>query len=114
MFPQEVAIAGRHIRTLATAADYKCGMVVTPDARYMVVSYVNKHKLHVYRIEADGALMLLHTFGGKGAEPEVPYLIASTAWARTSSARACDNVSLSLLYSVVVTALHARLAGILC
>ena len=45
-------------------------MVVTPDGRCMVVSYFRKSKLRVYRIEADGALTLLHTFGGYGDRPK--------------------------------------------
>ena len=90
---QDVAIVGRHNRTLAIAAG---------------------DKLRVYRIYADDALPLLRTFGGSGAGPgpKVPSLIASTAWARMSSAHACDNVSMPLLYFVVVTAL--LLAEMLC
>ncbi len=34
------------------------------------MSYADEHKLCVYRIEADGALTLLHTFGGYGAGPK--------------------------------------------
>ena len=45
-------------------------MVVTPDGRYMAVSYYLEDKLRVYRIEADGAMTLLHTFGVQGAGPK--------------------------------------------
>ena len=69
-YAQAVRFVGKHISTLAIAAGYKYGMVVTPDGRYMAVSYFSKHKLRVYRIEADGALTLLHTFGGYGAGPK--------------------------------------------
>jgi DNA-binding beta-propeller fold protein YncE len=70
-YAQAVRLAGRHIRTLAIAGGgNKYGMVVTPDGRYMAVSYFSEDKLRVYRIEADGALTLLHTFGGKGAGPK--------------------------------------------
>ena len=69
MIPQDVAIAGRHIRTLALVDGDKLGMVVTPDGRYMAVSYSYDDKLRVYRIEADGALTLLHTCGGYGTGP---------------------------------------------
>ncbi len=36
----------------------------------MAVSHVIEHRLRVYRIEADGALTLLHAFGGYGAKPK--------------------------------------------
>jgi DNA-binding beta-propeller fold protein YncE len=36
----------------------------------MAVSYWSEHVLRVYRIEADGALTLLHSFGGRGAGPK--------------------------------------------
>ena len=99
---------------LAIVDGVKYGLVVTPDGRYMVVSYVNKHKLRVYHIEAGGMLMMLHTFGGQRAGLKFPALIAFTAWARKSSAQAGNNVSVPLLYFVVVTALRARLAGMMC
>ncbi len=89
---------------LAIADGVQYGLVVTPYGRYMAVSHVSEHKLRVYFIEADGALTLLHTFCGKGSGSKVPASIAFTAWARKSSAQACDNVSVPLLYSVVVTA----------
>ena len=114
IIPQDVAIVGRHNRTLAIAAGDKFGMVVTPDGLYTAVSYSHDGKLRVYRIEAGGALTLLRTFGGNCAGLKAPSFCASTAWACKSSAQACDNVSVSLLYSVVITALHAWLAGILC
>ncbi len=67
IIPQDVAIAGTHIRTLVIDAGKKYGMAVTPDGCYMAVLYYSESKLRVYRIEADGALTLLHTFGGEGA-----------------------------------------------
>ena len=112
LISQDFAIAVRHIPTLAIADGFKFGMVVTPNGHYMVVSYISDHKLRVYRIEAGGMLTLLHTFEGESAGLKAPALIASTAWARTSSAQACDNVSVSLLYSVLVTA--SLLAGMMC
>ena len=45
-------------------------MVVTPDGRYVAVSYFSEDKLRLYRIEADGELTLLHTFGSRDAGPE--------------------------------------------
>jgi DNA-binding beta-propeller fold protein YncE len=70
IIPQDAAITGKHIRTLAIAAGEKYGLVVTPDCRYMAVSYSREQKLRVYRIEADGTLTLLHTFGSKGTGPK--------------------------------------------
>ncbi len=112
IIPQGAAIAGRHIRTLTSANGTEVGMVVTPDARCMVVPYLNEPKLRVYCIKANDALTPLHTFGGKGAGSKVPSLIASNAEARTSPAQTFDNVSLLLLYSVVATVLRVGLAGI--
>ena len=43
IIPQDVAITGRHICTLAITAGDKYGMVMTPDARYMAVSYFKEH-----------------------------------------------------------------------
>ena len=88
-------------------------MVVTPDARCMVVPYLNEPKLRVYCIKANDALTLLHAFGGKGAGSKVPSLIASNAEARTSPAQTFDNVSVLLLYSVVVAVLLVGLTGIM-
>ena len=69
IIPQDAAITGKHIRTLAIAAGEKYGLVVTPDCRYMAVSYFSENKLRVYRIEAGGALTLLRAFGGYGDGP---------------------------------------------
>jgi DNA-binding beta-propeller fold protein YncE len=69
-FVQAVRLAGRHIRTLAIAGGPKLDMVVTPDGRYMAVSYHYEDELRVYRIEDDGAPTLLHTFGGNGDGPK--------------------------------------------
>ncbi len=52
------------------AGGSKLGMVVTPDGRYIAVSYFSEDKLRVYRIVAAGTLTLLHTFGGRGAGPK--------------------------------------------
>ncbi len=104
---QDVAIVGRHNRTLAIAADDKFGMVVTLDGLYTAVSYSHDGKLRVYRIEAGGALTLPRTFGGNCAGVKAPSFCASTAWARRSSAQACDNVSMPLLTA-------SLLAGMMC
>jgi DNA-binding beta-propeller fold protein YncE len=64
-------VTGRHTRTYPIAGGGKYGLVVTPDGRYMAVSYQNEHKLRVYRLEADGAATLLHTVGTiAGAGPK--------------------------------------------
>ncbi len=59
----------RHTHTLDIAEGGKYGLVVTPDARYMAVSYYEEDKLRVYRLEADGATVLLHTVGSHGGGP---------------------------------------------
>jgi DNA-binding beta-propeller fold protein YncE len=64
-----VSIVGDHVHTLTIADGPKDGLVVTPDGRYMAVSYLSDHKLRVYRLEADGTAMLLHTVGSEGAGP---------------------------------------------
>lgn len=61
--------SGRHIQTLSIADGDKFGMLVTPDGRFMAVTYYYEQNLRVYRIEADGTLILLHTVSGKGAGP---------------------------------------------
>ena len=67
---QNAKIAGKYIGTLeVVAAGWKYGMVVTPDAHYMALSFSEENKLRVYRIEADVTATLLHTFGGEGAGP---------------------------------------------
>ena len=90
ILPQDVAITGKHIRTLAIDAGDKYGMAVTPDGRYMAVSYLHEHKLRVYRIEADGALTLLHTFGGMGAGPKQFYFPFKLCLAPNGNLLVCD------------------------
>ncbi len=65
-------------------------MVVSPDGRYMAVSYVNAHKLRVYRIEADGTLTLLHTFGSYGAWPKQFHYPANMCLAPNGNLLVCD------------------------
>ncbi len=43
----------------------KYGLVVTPDCRFMAVSYGHEHKLRVYHLEAGGTASLLHTVGSE-------------------------------------------------
>ena len=88
---QAVRLVGRHIRTLAIAGDgNKYGMVVTPDGCYMAVSFINEHKLRVYRIEANGALTLLHTFGGYGAGPKQFLYATNMCLAPNGTLLVCD------------------------
>jgi hypothetical protein len=56
-------IAGRHSHSYGIADGPKYGLAVTPNGRYMAVSYSSEHKLRVYRLEADGTATLLHTVG---------------------------------------------------
>lgn len=63
-------VAGRHVHTFSMVDARKYGMAVTPNGRYMVVSYFTEHRLGVYSIEADAAFTPLYTFGGKGAGPK--------------------------------------------
>jgi DNA-binding beta-propeller fold protein YncE len=62
-----VSIVGDHVNTLTIASGHKFGLVVTPDGRYMAVSYCDEDKLRVYRLEAHGTATLLHTVGRAGA-----------------------------------------------
>ena len=41
-YAQALQLAGRHIRTLAIADGGKFGLVVSPDGRYMAVSYFSE------------------------------------------------------------------------
>jgi 6-phosphogluconolactonase (cycloisomerase 2 family) len=64
-------ITGRHLQSFYIASGEKYGMVVTPNGRYMAVSYYDEHKVRMYRLEADGTATLLHTVGRKsGAHPK--------------------------------------------
>ncbi len=62
-------ITGRHLQTYAIAAGRTFGLAVSPNGRYMAVSYCGEHKLRVYRLEADGTSTLLHTVGMHGSGP---------------------------------------------
>jgi tripartite motif-containing protein 71 len=63
------AITGRHLQSYVFAYGFKYGLVVTPNARYLAVSYGEQHKLRVYRLETDDAATLLHTVGIHGNGP---------------------------------------------
>ncbi len=84
-------LAGRYVRTLAIAEGNKYGLVVTPDGCYMAVLYYDENTIRVYRIEADGVLKLLHTFGGRGAgskQFDCPYKMCL---APNGNLLVCDN-----------------------
>ena len=66
-------------------------MVITPDGRYIAVIYDSEHKLRVYRIEADGALTLLHTCGGYGAGPTQFYRPFKMCLAPNGNLLVCDD-----------------------
>jgi DNA-binding beta-propeller fold protein YncE len=63
-------ITGRHLQSYTIAAGEKRGLVVSPNGRYMAVSYWFENKLRVYRLEADGTSTLLHTVGTGGTGPK--------------------------------------------
>jgi DNA-binding beta-propeller fold protein YncE len=65
-----VGVAGDHVYTLTIANGWTAGLVVTPDGRYVAVSYYREHCVRVYRLEADGTVALLHTVGTKGDGPK--------------------------------------------
>jgi DNA-binding beta-propeller fold protein YncE len=52
------------VHTLTIDDGQTGGLVVTPDGRYMAVSYISEHKLRVYRVDAFCIATLLHTVGG--------------------------------------------------
>jgi DNA-binding beta-propeller fold protein YncE len=62
-------ITGRHLQSYAVATGYKFGLIVSPNGRYMAVSYFDEGTLLVYRLEADGIATLLHTVGTVGNGP---------------------------------------------
>jgi hypothetical protein len=64
-------IMGRRLQSYNITGGSKLGLVVSPNGRYMAVSYYHEDKLRVYRVEADGAATLLHTVGTTaGANPK--------------------------------------------
>ena len=74
-----------------------------------VVRLLGSHAVTVVKDVHDVSLSHMHTDTKLEASPS---LIASTAWIRTSSAQAYDDVSVPVLSSVVVTVLP--LAGMIC
>jgi hypothetical protein len=62
-------ITGHHLQSYDIAAEGRMfGCVVTPNGRYMAVSFYFDHKLHVYRLEDDGTTSLQHAVGATAGD----------------------------------------------
>ena len=73
---------------------------------------LGSHVMTVVKDVHDVSLSHMHTEVTDTKLEASPSLIASAAWTRASSAQACDDVSVPVLSSVVVTVLP--LAGMIC
>ncbi len=56
---------GRHLQSYDIVDGYKYCLVVSPNGRYMAVSYCDEHKLRVYRQDADATATLVYLVGSR-------------------------------------------------
>ncbi len=92
---RERFIAGRHTHSYGIAAGVTYGLVVTPNGRYIAISYFYEQKLHVYRLEADGqadgTATLLHTINTTSGAGMMPFRPGRMCLTPAGSLLLCDG-----------------------